>query len=60
MDLELGYSEVMSGDTPVLFKMKEIWTYLQESFPDEKKWFKKIKKVKKLQEYEKLMKEMKG
>ncbi len=58
-DLEQGYKEAMSGDTPVLFKMKEVWTYLQESFPDGKKWFKKIKKTKKLQEYEGLIREIK-
>lgn len=54
-DLEQGYREVMSGDTPVLFKMKEIWTYLKDSFPDGQRWFKKIKKVKKLQEYERII-----
>ena len=51
-DLEQGYVEVMSGDIPVLFKMKEIWTHLQESFPDGKRWFKKIKKTKRLVEYD--------
>lgn len=57
-DLEQGYREVMSGETPVLFKMKEIWTHLKVSCPDGEKWFKKIKKVRKLGEYEEIVEEI--
>lgn len=47
-----GYQEIMSGDRNVLFKMKEIWFYLGESFPDSKKELKRIKKAEKKADYE--------
>ncbi len=56
-DLEQAYEEYMSGEVPVLFKMKEMWTYLQASFPEGEQWFRKIKKMKKLSEYKKFMRE---
>ena len=46
-----GYTETMSGDRNVLFKMKELWYYLGEYFPDCVKELKKIKKAQKLAEY---------
>lgn len=49
--LQAEYEEVLFGETPVLFKMKELWGYMQESFPD-KKLFKAIKKTKHLRDYE--------
>jgi hypothetical protein len=44
----------MSGDTPTLYKMKELWVYWQvlfDSVSDFKKIYKKILKAKKIDEY---------
>ena len=51
-DLLLGYQTVMSGDRPTLFKMKELWVYLGESFSNPEKYLKKIKKTERIREYE--------
>lgn len=51
-----GYKDCMSGETPVLFKMKELWFYMQELFPEDEKLYKKIRKAKSLSEYESLVK----
>lgn len=45
------YRVVMSGDRNTLFKMKEIWTYMGESFEGADKYLKKIKKANHLAEY---------
>lgn len=39
-------------ETPTLFKLKEIWCYLQERYPEHKKELKQLFKAKKLYEYE--------
>lgn len=39
------YSNYMSGERPVLFKMKEIWSYMLDLFEDSEKAGKKIKKA---------------
>lgn len=52
------YMEQMSGDTNVLFKMKELWVYLAEQFPEEGRLIKKMKKANRLAEYEELAKEL--
>ena len=49
--LEEAYAEVLSGETPLLFKMKELWAYLADSLPDGDRFFKKIKKVRHVAEY---------
>jgi len=36
-----GYIEIMSGERPVLFKMKELWFYMMDMFPDNTNWLKK-------------------
>ena len=49
-----NYIEIMSGDTPTLYKMKELWVYWQrlfDSVSDFKKIYKKILKAKKIDEY---------
>ena len=53
--LQAEYEEVLYGETPVLFKMKEMWTHLQESFPEDEKLFKRIKKTKHLRDYESVL-----
>lgn len=45
------YTNRMSGDVPVIYKMIELWTYLGASFTNSDKYFKKIKKARKLSDY---------
>lgn len=45
------YEEVMSGEIPVLFKMKEIWVFLHTIFTDSEKYAKKIRKANSLKQY---------
>jgi len=45
------YRIIMSGDRNALFKMKEIWTYLGESFEGADKHLKKIKKANYITDY---------
>lgn len=51
-----GYVEVMSGEKPVLFKMKELWFYLINLFDDADKYGKKIRKTEKLDVYKEVVK----
>ena len=46
------YRRVMSGDRNVLFKMKELWSYLILCFQDDGKYLKKIGKARTAGEYE--------
>lgn len=46
------YMRIMSGDKNVLFKMKELWNYMQFMFADSEKYIKKIRKAKTVAEYE--------
>ena len=46
-----GYTEAMSGEKPVLFKMKELWFYLINLFEGAEKYGKKIRKAEKLDVY---------
>jgi len=45
------YRVIMSGDRNALFKMKEIWTYMGESFEGADKCLKKIKKANHISDY---------
>ena len=45
------YCVIMSGERNALFKMKEIWSYLGESFDGAEKCLKKIKKANHLSDY---------
>lgn len=47
-----GYREILSGGRNVLFKMKELWSYLVQSFTDYEPYAKKIRKAGTLSEYE--------
>lgn len=47
-----GYSSLMSGEMPTLFKMKDLWTYLSESFAASDKYLKKIRKASNYTEYQ--------
>ena len=46
-----GYAAQMPGETPTLFKMKDLWTYLSESFAAPDKHLKKIRKASNYTEY---------
>jgi len=46
-----GYIRIMSGDTNVLFKMKDLWYFMGEGINNGDKYLKKIKKAKNLSEY---------
>jgi hypothetical protein len=53
-----AYIEEMSGERPVLFKMKELWCYLIDMFEDADKQAKKIRKCEKLAVYKDIAEEM--
>ncbi|NLK95309.1 MAG: tRNA-dihydrouridine synthase family protein [Clostridiales bacterium] len=46
-----GYIELFHDNKNVLFKMKELWSYMIYIFSDNKKYGKKIKKAQKLNDY---------
>ena len=52
------YQSELYGERPVLFKMKELWHYLIQSFGADEKIAKKIKKAQKISEYEITVKEL--
>lgn len=52
------YEQVMSGNRSTLFKMKELWFYMGDLFPDSKKYLKKIKKTQKVTEYRQAVEEL--
>lgn len=45
------YIEVLSGEKPVLHRMKEFWVFWQERFPESEKQIKKLKKANRIAEY---------
>lgn len=46
------------GSTNVLYRMKEYWYYMNHTFPDSKKHWKKIKKATKLEVYEEVVNDL--
>lgn len=46
-----GYIDYMSGDQPVLFKMKELWNYMGTYVHASESLLKKIRKAKRLSDY---------
>jgi len=51
-ELYTEYSKILSGDRNILFKMKELWTYMVHLWPDAQMHQKAIRKVKNCSEYE--------
>lgn len=51
-ELCYGYEHIMSGGRNVLFKLKEVWSYMIPFFPESEKYGKKIKKAKTVEEYQ--------
>ncbi len=47
-----GYRQAMENDRNALFRMKEIWSYFGQSFPENKKAEKQLKKSQTLVEYQ--------
>jgi len=45
------YKDLLSGETPLLHRLKEFWVFWQENFPDSAKALKAIRKSKSLAEY---------
>ncbi len=46
------YREEMPGDTPLLYKMKELWSYMVHLFTNYEKYWKKIKKASGVGDYQ--------
>lgn len=46
-----GYQEIIPGDRNVLFKMKELWSYLADGFSEGERLRKKIRKAGRMEEY---------
>lgn len=57
-ELYAHYRSVLFGPSHILGKMKQIWAYLIESFPERKNYLKKIKKTKKEEQYEAVIAEL--
>lgn len=53
-----GYKEEMSGDRTILYKMKEIWSYMAPLFVNGAKYAKKIRKAERCSVYEKITEEL--
>lgn len=47
-----GYQETISGERNVLFKMKELWSYMIQPFSDCENYAKKIRKAENFRNYE--------
>ena len=52
------YYERMADDRNVLFKMKELWSYLIYSFEDAEKYGKKIRKAQKMADYKEAVRQL--
>lgn len=52
------YTQEMSGERNVLFKMKELWFYLEWSFTNTDKYEKKIRKAQHLSDYKLVVKQL--
>lgn len=50
-------ADILSGDTPLLGKMKEFWFYFSQAFTDSKKILKKVQKSKKAMTYKEIVRE---
>lgn len=50
-ELLQGYMDYMSGDKNTLYKMKELWAYMGNSFTNPDRYMKKIRKSQKISEY---------
>lgn len=56
--LYCGLTEVFSGEKDTIKHMKELWSYLRESFPDRERDIKRLMKTKEPIEYKAMVKEL--
>lgn len=52
------YQQWLSGDTPLLHKMKELWCFMAEGFTNSEPYLKKIKKSRNLAEFQGIVERM--
>jgi tRNA-dihydrouridine synthase len=57
-DVYDGYKEILSGSTPLMYKMKEIMSYMSASFEGSEKISKKIMKSKNIKEFDERVREL--
>lgn len=57
-ELYANYQGIFSGDRNVLFKMKELWSYMIQLFPESEKYAKKIRKSERLWQYERAVSDL--
>lgn len=57
-DICIHYEEASPKEIYVLFKMKEIWTYLMRYYPDHLEKIRKIKKTQTIEEYKREVQEI--
>ena len=53
-----GYQQTFSGDKPVLFKMKELWSYMLPLLEHGEAYAKKLRKIEKIQQYQALVEQL--
>ena len=53
-----GYHQALSGDVTVLYRMKELWSYLITRFPEKEKQWKAIQKSRHITEYKAAVREI--
>lgn len=49
------YADMLSGEVPLLYKMKELWNYMICLFTNAKKYGKKIRKTQSLKNYNEII-----
>ena len=52
------YEVMLSGEVPLLYKMKEFWNYMICQFTNGKKYGKKIRKAQSLKKYHEIINEL--
>lgn len=57
-ELYAGYQVIQSGEKNILFRMKEFWVYMIQSFENAEKYGKKIRKANSCAEYEKIINQL--
>ena len=53
-----GYHEILSGDDPVIHKMKELWCYMVQGFTESERYEKRFHKLHRRSDYEALVREI--
>ncbi len=54
-EIYAGYQRDCSGRKPVLFKMKELWSYMKQLFPGSDRLIKKLNKAEDFESYERVV-----